>query len=160
MTRLIPVARQLPHIANHVEEAVAVRREAAYRRGARIAVLFGVVDWKDALPRIGNGLAVLVVGLAPILTVIFAAARGIFPLRFGWKFTAEPVCIRERIFVGDMHHGIILFALDRRARPFWLVPIRTFHVLPPLREIAAPDQCGRLDEKHGPWHKQVLGHPA
>src|SRR5262249_30932277 len=57
-----------------------------------------------------------------------------------------------------MHHGIILFALDRRARPFWLAPIRTFHVLPPLRKVAAADQCGRLDEKHGPWHKQVLGH--
>src|SRR5262245_47221892 len=132
MTGLIPVARQLPHIADHVEEAVAVRREAADRRGARIAVLFGVVDWKDALPGIGDGLAILVISLAPILTVIFAAARGIFPLRFGWKFTAEPVCIRERIFVGDMHHGIILFALDRRTRTLGLPPIRTLYILPPL----------------------------
>src|SRR5262245_39021317 len=37
--RAIPVGRPLPHVADHVVQAVAVRLEAADRRGAGVAVL-------------------------------------------------------------------------------------------------------------------------
>src|SRR5262249_17508823 len=142
----------------HVIQAVAVGLKAADGRSPGVAVLFGVVDRENALPGIGDGLAVLVVGLAPILAIIFAAARGEFPLCLGRQIVPKPTCVSLRIFVGDVHHGIILFALDRRARPFWLAPIRTFHVLPPLREIAAAAERGWLDEEHGAWREQALRH--
>jgi hypothetical protein len=51
------------------------------------------------LPGIRYRLAILVEGLAPILTLVVAATRRIFPLRFGRKLAAEPVCIGERILV-------------------------------------------------------------
>src|SRR5262249_28244986 len=112
MTGHVPVARPLPHIADHVEEPVAVRGKAADRRGACIAVLFGIVDGKDALPGIGDGLAILVVGLAPILAVIFAAARGIFPLSLGGKLTPEPMRVSQRILISDMDNGMVLPSFD------------------------------------------------
>ena len=57
VARPIPVARPLPYVADHVVEAIAVRREAADRRGPGIAVLVGVVDGEDALPGVGDRLA-------------------------------------------------------------------------------------------------------
>src|SRR5262249_62363246 len=104
--------RKFPAIADNTEEAVAVRREAAYRRGTRIAVLCGVVDWKDALPGIGDGLTVLVVGLAPIPSAILAATRGIFPLRLGRKLTPEPMRVGQRILISDMDDGMVLPSHD------------------------------------------------
>src|SRR5262245_934310 len=142
MTGHVPVARPLPHIADHVEEPVAVRGKAAYRCGACIAVLFGVVDRENALPGIGDGLAVLVVGLAPILAIIFAAARGEFPLCLGRQIVPKPTCVSLRIFVGDVHHGMVFSTFDGRTRTFRLVPIRSLHVLPPLGEIAAATERG------------------
>src|SRR5262245_44521005 len=109
----IPITSPLPNIADHVVEAVRIGWEAANWCYACIAVLFGVVDRKDALPAIGNGLAILVEGLAPILTLIVAATRGIFPLRLRRKLATEPMRIGKRILVGDMDNGMVLLTLDR-----------------------------------------------
>jgi hypothetical protein len=53
MTRSIPIAGP-PDIADHVVEAVAVRLEAADRRGRAVAVLVRVVDGEDTLPDVGD----------------------------------------------------------------------------------------------------------
>jgi hypothetical protein len=55
--RAIPVTRPLPHVADHVVEAVAVRLEAADRGGRGVAVLVRIVDGEDTLPGIGDRLA-------------------------------------------------------------------------------------------------------
>src|SRR5262245_56759475 len=109
----IPIARPLPDIADHVVEPVSIWWEAADGCYACIAVLFGVEDRKDALPTIGNGLAILVEGLAPILSLIAAASRGIFPLCLRRKLAPQPMRIGERILIGDMNNGMVLLTLDR-----------------------------------------------
>src|SRR5215475_10067185 len=79
--RAIPVGRPLPNIADHIVEAVAVRLEAADRRGPGVAVLVGVVDGEDALPGVGDGLAFGVEGARPVILAVAAAADSEFPLR-------------------------------------------------------------------------------
>ncbi len=79
MARHVPIAGPFPNVADHVVKTIAVRRKAADRRSAGISVLLAIIDGKDALPGIGNRLAVLVVGVAPILPASASAARRIFP---------------------------------------------------------------------------------
>src|SRR5262249_30294477 len=113
MTWHIPVARPLPNVTDHVVKSVPIGWEAAYRRDACITVLFSIVDRKDALPGIGDGLAILIEGLTPVLTLVPAAAGGIFPLGFGRKLAPEPVRVGKRILIGHMDNGMVLFTLDR-----------------------------------------------
>src|SRR5262245_56898149 len=52
-----PVRGPLPNIADHVVDAVAVRRERGHRRGAFEAVLVEILARKLALPCVGHVLA-------------------------------------------------------------------------------------------------------
>src|SRR5262245_7695147 len=100
VTRPIPVARPFPNIADHVVEAVAVWLEATDRRGGGIAVLGGVVDGEDALPGVGDRLALGIEGARPVVLAVATAARGEFPLRLGRHLAPAPARISERILVG------------------------------------------------------------
>src|SRR4249919_990517 len=53
MARAIPVRRPLPHVADHVEQAVAIRRIGADGRGAGVTILRKVLRRKLALPGVG-----------------------------------------------------------------------------------------------------------
>src|SRR5215470_13452476 len=122
MTRAIPVARPLPDIADHVVEAVAVRLEAADRCGAGVAVLVRIVDGEDALPGVGDRLALGIERARPVVLAVATAARGKFPLRFGRKLASAPARIGQRILVGDMHDRMIVLARNRAAGTGWLTP--------------------------------------
>src|SRR6266436_4187657 len=52
--RRMPVGRPLPDIADHVVDAVAVRRESGHRRGAFVSVLVEIFPRKIALPCVGH----------------------------------------------------------------------------------------------------------
>src|SRR5262249_5423305 len=158
VTRPIPIARPLPDIADHVVEAVAVRLEAADRRGPGLAVLVRVVAREDALPAVGDRLALGIEGTRPVVLAVATAARGEFPLRLGREFTAAPARIGERILVGDMHDGMIVLARNGAAGTGWLTPIGARHVLEALRDAAAAGDIGGLDEDHRAGNEQLLGH--
>src|SRR5215467_6850376 len=113
MTRPIPIARPLPDIADHVVEAVAVRFEAADRRGPYVAVLVGVVDGEDALPGVGDRPARAIERARPVVLAVAATARGEFPLRLGRQLTPTPARIGQRILVSNMHDGMIVLARNR-----------------------------------------------
>src|SRR5690242_6142229 len=49
-----PVRRPLPDIADHVADAIAVRRERRHRRGALVSVLAQVLVREIALPGVGH----------------------------------------------------------------------------------------------------------
>src|SRR5262249_33583728 len=112
MTRSKPIARPLPDIADHVVEAVAVRLEAADRRGPYVAVLVGIVDGEDALPGIGDRLALGIEGARPVVLAVATAARREFPLRLGRELAPAPARIGERILVSDMHDGMIVLVFN------------------------------------------------
>src|SRR6266446_6132460 len=50
----VPVGRPFPDIADHVEDAVAVRRKGAHRRGAGPAIRFEILVREGALPGVGH----------------------------------------------------------------------------------------------------------
>src|SRR5262249_45012287 len=154
----IPSAGPRPHIADHVEEPIAVRLEAADRRGPGVAVLVRVVDGKDALPGIGHRLALGIEGARPVVLAVATAARGEFPLRLGRELTPAPARVGQRILVGDMHGRMIVLACNRRAGPGGRAQMRARHVLPPLRDPAAAADIGGRDEHHGAGSEQLPGH--
>src|SRR5215469_5758219 len=86
-----PVGGPFPHIADHVVDAVAVRRKRHHRRGAVEAILAFIFVRKIALPGIG---AMLPTGgelVAPgEFGAVEAAARGEFPFGLGRQILARP----------------------------------------------------------------------
>src|SRR5215831_18946680 len=142
MTRSIPIARPLPDIADHVVEAVTVRLEAADWRGPYVAVLVRVVDGEDALPGVGDRLALRIERARPVVLTVATAACGEFPLRLGRERTPAPARIGKRILVGDMHDGMIVLVRNRTAGTGWLTPIGAGDVLPPLSDPAAARDIG------------------
>src|SRR3546814_19228338 len=83
MTRHPPVGDVLPDVAGHVEEAVAVGREGARRRGAVEAVLPAVAGGKGALPGVRLPALERVVGGAPGVCGAVESAAGAEEIRVG-----------------------------------------------------------------------------
>src|SRR5258705_9458061 len=84
MARLVPILRPLPGVADHVEEAVAIRRKRTDRRGALVAVLDEILVRKPALPEIRERLAGWHQDVAPgVVRILETAARGELPFGFG-----------------------------------------------------------------------------
>src|SRR5206468_5191003 len=80
----VPVRGPFPDIADHVVNAVAVRRECRDRRGTLIAIIVPVLPRKLALPGIGLVLAVGREFAAPgIFGAIEPASRSELPFCFG-----------------------------------------------------------------------------
>src|SRR3954468_4369072 len=74
----------LPHVAGHVEEAVAVGREGAGGRSAFVAVEREVLPRKLALPGVRHGPAVRERLMAPgVGRALESSARGVLPLGLG-----------------------------------------------------------------------------
>ena len=94
----IPIRRPFPDIADHVVQAVAVRRERRDRRSALEAVLAKILARKFTLPGIGHMLAVGRELVAPaILGAVEAAACGEFPFGFGGQLLAGPFGVSQRV---------------------------------------------------------------
>src|SRR5215469_12397041 len=86
-----PVGGPFPHIADHVVDAVAVRRKRRHRRGAVETVLAFVLVWEISLPGIGHVFAAGRERVAPgKLGAIEATPRGELPLGLGRQILAGP----------------------------------------------------------------------
>ena len=92
-----PVGGPLPHIADHVVNAVAVWRKRRHRRGAIEAILTFIFVRKISLPGIGAMPAAGGKLVAPgKLGAVEATARGEFPLSLGRQILARPFSVGER----------------------------------------------------------------
>src|SRR5690606_8917949 len=79
-----PVRRPFPDIADHVVQAVSVRREDADRRSTLEAVVQKVLVWEAALPGIGHLPAARRELITPgELGILEPAPCRILPFRFG-----------------------------------------------------------------------------
>src|SRR3954454_8565439 len=52
---LVPIRRPFPHIADHIEESIAVGRKRSDRRGAFVTVGAKVLPRELAVPEVGHG---------------------------------------------------------------------------------------------------------
>src|SRR5690349_9078162 len=103
MVRLVPVGRPLPDIADHVVEAVAVRRESSDGRGALVSVALQVLVWEGALPGVRHlppaGRELIAPGKR---SAVEPAARGELPFRLGRQFLAGPFRIGFGVAIRDV----------------------------------------------------------
>src|SRR5438874_1710287 len=98
MPRGEPIHTPLPHVADHVVEAVCVARVCGDWRGAHETVLRRVVGRELALPDVAAPFAIRRDLIAPrVATLVEAAARGVFPL----GSRSESVAKRGEIVVHD-----------------------------------------------------------
>ena len=139
----------LPHIADHVENPIAVRRVRHDRRGALVAVQRQVLERKRPLPGVGHLFSARREFLAPgVFGAIEAAARRELPLGLGRQFLARPARISLRIAVGHVHDRMIVEPADRAARPIGPPPIGAELEPPPLRPIFQIDwPIGRREDE-------------
>src|SRR5690606_15573571 len=111
------VARPLPDVADHVVEPVPVGRERADGRGPLEAVQGEVLDRELALPRVRHEAPAREELVAPgVGRAVAPAARGELPFGLGGQVLAGPARVRQRVFVGDVHDGMVAETFDRAVR--------------------------------------------
>jgi hypothetical protein len=153
---LEPVGGPFPHVARHVVEVIAVRRERADRRGPPEPVELRVHDRELTLPGVGHVTAGGQELVAPgVLRALQSSPRRELPFRLGWQLPSGPACVRLNVLPGDVHDGMLREAPDLACRSPRMPPVRTRHIPPPVVVVATIDPMPGLDEHRGPWHEQV-----
>jgi hypothetical protein len=136
-----PVGRPFPDIADHVVDAVAVRRKSHHRRGAIEAVLALILVGEIALPGIGHVLATGRELVAPgEIGAVEAAARRKFPLGLGRQILVRPFGVGQRVRISDVDDRMVVQAVDVAFRPVGMPPIRALQISPPLAEVSQVDR--------------------
>ena len=148
MTRHVPVGGPLPDVADHVQQAVAVRRERVDRRGARVAVALQVLPRELALPGVGHVLVARQELVSPRVGFFLEpAAGGKLPFGLARQRLALPrregLGIRER----DVHDRMPRRALERAGRTLRMPPVGAALERPPVADIRAIDGTLGLDEE-------------
>src|SRR3954467_4866224 len=114
----VPIGRPFPDIADHVVDAMAVRRERSDRRGPLEAVAVRVLARKLALPGVGHVPAVRRQLVAPrIVGALEPAARRKLPFGFARELLAGPLGVGKRVAESDMHDGVVVERVDVALRP-------------------------------------------
>src|SRR5215469_769713 len=147
--RGVPVVGPFPDIADHVDEAVAVRREGADRRGTLVPVACQVFERKHPLPSIRHGLAAGGELIPPgVLRRVQPAPRREFPFGLGWQLLAGPCRIGLGVAIGDVYGRRVMSPARRAARAVGAAPVGAQLELPPPAPIAQIDGfSGRCEDK-------------
>src|SRR5579883_2154168 len=105
MLRAEPVCGPFPNVADHVDQAVTVRRKTPYRRGPLIAVRAKILPWEFSLPEICHHLTAWRQLIAPgELCLVDAASRSELPFCFRRNFFPSPFCIRAHTTPRELPH--------------------------------------------------------
>src|SRR6266550_673034 len=133
----VPVRRPFPDIADHVVDAVTIRRKRRHWRGALKAIRVQILPRELTLPGVSQVRAAGREFIAPgEFGTVEAAASGEFPLCFGRQILTGPFCVSKRIGKGHVHDGMVVMHIDVALRPIRMAPIGAFHELPPLAPVA------------------------
>src|SRR5882757_3423165 len=136
----VPVAGPFPDVANHVVNAVAVRRKRGNRRRALEAVVVQILSGKFALPCVGLVLAAGHEFLAPgILRAVQPATRSELPFCFGRQIFANPTRVSDRIRERHVHHRMMVEIVDVALWSRGVPPVGALQKSPPLSPVAQID---------------------
>src|SRR5262249_22315721 len=132
MARDIEVRGPLPDIADHIVEAIAVRRVCANWRGPLVAVFKQVLPGKLPLPGVRHRLAIWLELVAPGELLTFkTAARGELPFGLSGKLLAGPSRVSHCVVIGDVYDRMIVEPFDRAAGSVRMAPVRVKGESPP-----------------------------
>lgn len=147
VSRCVPVGRPLPDVANHVIDAIAVRRKGEHRGSADEAVVAAVLVREIPLPRVGAMPSAGRKLVAPgEVGAVKAAARRVFPLGLGWQIPSRPFRVGERVSESDVHNGMIVKPVDIALGTVRMAPVRPLEQCPPLTPISEIDGMFRRSE--------------
>src|SRR5262249_52452769 len=150
VVRPVPVRGPLPDISGHVVESVSVRRIFRYRRDADESILSGVLNRKLSLVRVGHVFPTDTEFVAPDERLARAAApRRELPFGFGRQTLTGPLRVSFGIFVSDVHHRIIVFALEVAPGPERMAPVCSRDIAPPLQVIVERNWMIGRRKNHG-----------
>ena len=151
------LARPLPDVPGHVDQAVAVRGELADRGGALVAVEQVVLHGEVALPGVGHHPSPRgeLVSPGEHGAVETAAGREL-PLGLGRQLLAGPGGVRQRVGVRHVRDGVQVAAVQGAVRPFGMPPLRRRRPGPPGPEVVQADATARRGEDERARH-QLLG---
>src|SRR6185312_3479161 len=136
-----PIAGPFPDIADHVVEAVTVRRECFHRSRALEPVVAAMFVREHALPRVRHALAPRRKFISPgEFSTVQAATGRKLPFRFGWQLLPDPIGVSFRIPVGDMNNRMIIEPADRGGGAVWTPPVGAEFEPPPLRPVSRVDR--------------------
>src|SRR6187551_1219164 len=142
-----PIGGPFPDIADHVANAITVRRKSSDRRRALITVLAEVLKRKVALPGIRHVPAARRQFAAPCkLRTFKSAPRGILPLCFRRQFLAGPFRIGFGVAIRDVNNRMVVETADRTARTVGPSPIGAELEAPPLTPVSEIDGLPRRRE--------------
>jgi hypothetical protein len=132
----VPISGPFPDVADHIMDAVAVRREGRDRRRAFKAVLGLVLPRKWSLPSIGHMPPAGRKFIAPgERGAVQSSPRGKLPFGFCRQILAGPFGIGLRILVGHVNDRVIVEPADPAFRPKGMTPVRPFEEILPLAPI-------------------------
>ncbi len=131
------VTGPLPHVASHVEQAVAVGRERAGRRGALEAIKEQVLPGELALPGVGQVAAIGREFVTPhVDRAVEATAGGELPLSFRRQRLARPGRVGLGVGIRNVSDRVPVPAPYIAIGTLGMPPARAGHVRPPLTEVA------------------------
>ena len=152
----IPIRRPFPGIADHVVQAVAIRRECSDRRCALEPILAKVLSRKFTLPGVGHMLAAGRELVAPgKLGAVKTAARSELPFRLGRQILAGPFGVSQRVRERDVHDRMIVEPIDVAVRSVGMLPICALQEGPPLTPVAKIDRPRRRRKNKRPGIEHV-----
>src|SRR5262249_53879908 len=114
VTRYIKVCGPLPDIADHIVEAIAVRRVCANWRGPLVAILKQVLPGNLPLAGVRHRLAIWLEHVPPgELLALESTTRGEFPLGLGGELFAGPSRVSHCVVIGNVDDRMIVESFDR-----------------------------------------------
>ena len=158
VVRPVPVAGPLPDVARHVIEAISIRWEMSDWRNTAVAVVPSVRVGEVTLMRICHPLVMFTKLVSPRIGLAGKpAASGELPLGLCRQAFPRPLCIGQRIVVGNVHDRIVFLALDVA---FWakrVTPVRSPDVIPPLKLVVQRDSVVGRREHDGTGDEVLRG---
>src|SRR6185312_9841369 len=116
-----------------------------------------ILPGEFALPGIGTMLAAWRELVAPgIFGSVHSAARSELPFCLGGQVLAGPLCISERVRIGDMHDRMTVEHVDTALWAIRVPPVGALHELPPSAPVAEIDGPRRR-RKHKRSRMQHVG---
>ena len=139
------VGGPLPHVAGHIEQAIAVRRVGLDRRGPLVAVEHQVLPRELALPGVGHHLAARRELIAPAEGLAVQATTGrVLPLSLGRQLLAGPRGVRFGVPVGHVGHRVALSSVQCAVRALGMTPLSAGRPAPPVPHVTQVDRPGGL----------------
>src|SRR6266481_2109679 len=87
------------------------------------------------------------------LGTVQASARGELPLGFRRQLFADPLGVSFNVFVSDVHHRVLRFALQRARRTFRMAPVCSGNVYPPVVAVSQIDPLAWFIEDNRSGHE-------